>query len=107
MAVTTTKPTYKATFERTVNRMVKGKSKVMVDTFTDPDDKDFVDLVSKGERGHLAVITSDGVDVHGMDTSAQNAQSVMRGCIKGTYNPFPTIRSKRQEVESPVPTKGL
>ena len=101
------KPIYKCVFERTVMRQAGKKTVTAIDHFEDPEAPEFKALVEAGERGHLSVSTVDGEDVVGMATSATNAQSIMRGCAKGTYNPFPKIKKKMQDMESPRAVAGL
>lgn len=101
------KQTYKASFDRTSMKNVDGKSLNVCDTFTSPEDSEFVKLVNEGKRGYLTVKTVEGEFVMGKETSAQAAQATMRACRDGKFNPYPPVNiTKKQDIGSPQPVKA-
>lgn len=99
MPAVATAQKYRAVFERTEKTKVDGTEKVGVLTLTDPEDVTFKRLVADGKDGYVRVTDAvTGEKIHGIHTSARSAQDLMRGCLKGTYNPFPKVRNKKREI---------
>jgi hypothetical protein len=96
----------RAVYEMTQSKVIGGQKTLTLTSIDDPNSKDLSDLIDMGERGSVTV-TRDGQHWVTFTTSAQAARDVMRACAKGTYNPFPAIKtSKRQELEAPRPVGG-